>query len=67
MDKETRKYEKPTIVSLGDMARGAGACNPGNSNIENWCSDGNINETGTCSTGGANYGSYCSMGTSDQS
>lgn len=44
------KYEAPTVVALGDLARGAGACSAGSA------------DTDTCTAGGAAM-TDCTAGT----
>jgi hypothetical protein len=68
------KYEAPTVVPLGEMARGAGACTPGSADIETCTSTGGaalvtctngISAAATCtSNGGSALVTCTSVGSS---
>jgi hypothetical protein len=56
------KYEAPTFVALGELARVAGACVAGSGDLvdctagplaQNACTDGATNNGATCSAGGS--------------
>ena len=52
-DKRTKlKYETPTIVVLGELARGVGYCAAGSGPGEGYCTAGNLPFT-ACTAGGA--------------
>jgi len=55
------KYETPTVVALGEMARGAGYCSSGSS-VDGYCSAGFAAVGGYCSAGTIVSG-YCRAGT----
>jgi hypothetical protein len=56
------KYETPTVIPLGELARAAGACTAGSGDTvdctagglaNNACTAGPINNGATCSAGGS--------------
>ena len=68
------KYEAPTVVALGELARGAGACDPGSADVTtctangghagDTCTANGSLATDTCTSDGAAASiRTCSMGT----
>ena len=56
------KYEAPTVVLLGGLAKGTGSCGPGSLANEGDCTSGSTAES-YCTAGGGT-GSACTAGTS---
>jgi hypothetical protein len=58
------KYESPTVVPLGELARGAGACAGGSGDVDTCTSNGGIANTiaSTCTTTGVLATSTCTNG-----
>ena len=60
-DERTKpKYEAPIVVALGEMARGAGACTAGPSDVDA-CTAGGLAQT-ACTAGPTNNGATCTSG-----
>ena len=60
-EKRTKpKYEAPIIVSLGGLAKGAGACTAGSGDTD-ICTAGALAQT-ACTAGVTNNGATCSDG-----
>ena len=59
-EKRTKpKYESPTVVALGEMAKGAGAICVGGSSADGYCTVGSTaSGSGYCSAGGL-AAAYC--------
>ena len=61
-EKKTKpKYEAPTVVPLGGMAKGAGYCAIGSGDTTDYCTSGGLN-TVACTAGPFSDGSTCSAG-----
>ena len=61
-EKRTKpKYESPTVIALGELARGAGACSGGSSDVDTCTGSGGIANTvaSTCSYNGSAATSTC--------
>ena len=56
------KYETPTVVDLGGLARGAGYCAPGSSAGDGYCTAGITAET-ACTAGTVASTAACTAGT----